>query len=135
VEAASAGNTDFLVWSMTARRTNLLDPERPDQVVFVPGTSFKVLRVDEDGVRPSVLMRELLPSEIGEDGKVDVARVPLDEIALGGLEQALKVVAGVKDAGAAEPAPGSGWPPGLLSTRRAAPPAPPKSEPSKGATP
>jgi hypothetical protein len=135
VEAASAGNTDFLIWSMTARRTSLLDPDRPDQVIFVPGTSFKVLRLDEDGVRPSVLMRELLPSEIGTDGKVDAARVPLDEVALHGLQQAVQVVASVKDVGAAEPAPGSGWPPGLLSTGRSAPPAPRKSQPSKGARP
>ncbi|WP_329457200.1 hypothetical protein [Streptomyces sp. NBC_01497] len=127
VAAAGAGDTDFLVWSMTARRTVLVDPARSDQIIFVPGTSFKVLRgVDGDSGRPTVLLRELLPSEIGEDGRVDVARVPLDEIALAGLEQAVEVVestakAEAKSGTSAEPAeavPGSGWPPGLVSGRK-----------------
>ncbi|MCF3964782.1 hypothetical protein [Streptomyces fuscigenes] len=129
VGEAGAGDTDFLVWSMTARRTVLVDPARADQIIFVPGTSFKVLRgVDgaESGTgRPTVLLRELLPSEIGEDGRVDVARVPLDEIALAGLEQAVEVVeqserAAAKSGGPSGPpetAPGSGWPPGLVSAR------------------
>ncbi|MFY4722492.1 hypothetical protein [Streptomyces sp. LaBMicrA B280] len=78
--------TDFLIWSITARRTNLIDPAEPDRVVFLPGTTFKVLRPAE-GEGP-VLLRELSPSEIASDGKVDVQRVPLDEIALDGLERA-----------------------------------------------
>jgi hypothetical protein len=134
VEKAGNGDTDFLVWSMTARRTVLVDPERSDQIIFVPGTSFKVLRdasdLDAGTGRPTVLLRELLPSEIGEDGRVDVARVPLDEIALAGLEQAVEVVqktekAAAKSGGsagasgeAAGVVPGSGWPPGLVSGRK-----------------
>ena len=119
VAVADVGDTDFLVWSMTARRTGLVDPARPDQVLFVPGTSFKVLRVDDEGERHAVLMRELLSSEIGDDGSVDATRVPLDEIALAGLEQALKVVEGIKDSdGDGEVSAGSGWPPGLISTRQ-----------------
>jgi hypothetical protein len=55
-------------------------------VLFLPGTGFKVLRV-HPGSRHTVLLRELSPSEIGEDGMVDDQRVPLDEIALTGLEQ------------------------------------------------
>lgn len=117
VEAVGDGDTDFLIWSMTARRTNLLDSERADQVVFVPGTSFKVLRAQDGGERHTVLMRELLPSEIDDDGRVEVARVPLDEIALAGLDQALKIVEGAEPANGAEAAAGagSGWPPGLVS--------------------
>ncbi|MCA1223487.1 hypothetical protein LCE31_35035, partial [Streptomyces sp. 8L] len=142
VAEAGDGDTDFLIWSMTARRTVLVDPARSDQIVFVPGTSFKVLRGvdgDGDGGRPTVLLRELLPSEIGEDGRVDVARVPLDDIALAGLEQAVEVVeqtlkaaatsekpAGKSDKSAGTPGeageggdalPGSGWAPGLVSGR------------------
>lgn len=80
------GDTRFLLWSMTARRTHLVDPSVPDRVLFLPGTGFKVLRV-HPGSRHTVLLRELSPSEIGEDGMVDDQRVPLDEIALTGLEQ------------------------------------------------
>ncbi|MEW2545790.1 hypothetical protein AB0910_08435 [Streptomyces sp. NPDC047002] len=138
VTLAGEGDTDFLIWSMTARRTSLVDAERPDQIIFVPGTSFKVLRgVDPDAGKPTVLLRELLPSEIDSDGRVDVARVPLDDIALAGLEQAMGIVekteksdgsggssaaSSEKKADAAgEPktgGPGSGWPPGLVSGRK-----------------
>ncbi|MBY8888875.1 hypothetical protein K7472_29110 [Streptomyces sp. PTM05] len=79
--------TDFLIWSMTARRTALIDPAEPFRVVFLPGTTFKVLRAS-DGEGP-VLIRELSPSEVDGEGKVDVQRVPLDEIALDGLERAV----------------------------------------------
>ena len=87
---APQGGTDFLIWSMTARRTNLLDPTVPDRVLFLPGTAFKVLRAaGDDGDRPLVLLRELSASEIAEDGRVDVQRVPLDEIALESLERSI----------------------------------------------
>ena len=78
------GEVDVLVWSMTARRTQLFAPELPEQVVFLPGTSFKVLSVATDG-RTRVLLRELSASEVGPDGRVAPGRVPLDEVALGGL--------------------------------------------------
>ncbi|MFD8542568.1 hypothetical protein [Streptomyces sp. NPDC059649] len=83
--------TDFLIWSMTARRTALIDPPVPHRVVFLPGTAFKVLR-PSDGADGPVLLRELSPSEIAEDGRVDVQRVPLDEIALDGLERSADVL-------------------------------------------
>ena len=87
---APQDGTDFLIWSMTARRTNLLDPSAPDRVLFLPGTAFKVLRAaGDDGDRPLVLLRELSASEIAEDGRVDVQRVPLDEIALESLERSI----------------------------------------------
>ncbi|MEU2778031.1 hypothetical protein ABZ646_35375, partial [Streptomyces sp. NPDC007162] len=80
------GNTDVLVWSLTARRTALVAPDLPDRVLFAPGTRFKVLRV-EGGDRPVVMLRELAASEFDEHGRVGDGRVPLDEIALTGLEQ------------------------------------------------
>lgn len=81
------GPVDFLVWSMTARRTALIVQDEADRVVFLPGTGFKVLRVT-GGDRPSVLLRELSASEISEDGRVSTRPVPLDTIALASLETA-----------------------------------------------
>ncbi|MFD4879884.1 hypothetical protein ACFWOB_41890 [Streptomyces sp. NPDC058420] len=106
-----SGATDVLIWSMTARRTSSLDPGVPDRVLFLPGTAFKVLRTEGT----VVLMRELSPSEIAEDGRVDVQRVKLDEIALKGLEKILDALekAGT-DAGA-----DSADPPGLIVRPRA----------------
>ncbi|AYN43211.1 hypothetical protein D9753_34855 [Streptomyces dangxiongensis] len=81
------GDADVLIWSMTARRTALLDPDQPARVLFLPGTTFKVLAV-RDGDRRSVLLRELSASEISADGRVDTARTALDDMALSGLQQA-----------------------------------------------
>lgn len=86
VRRGLAGNTDVLIWSLTARRTALVLPEIPDRVVFAPGTGFKVLRT-VDGDRPAIMLRELSASEADEQGRVGEGRVPLDEIALAGLEQ------------------------------------------------
>ncbi|MBW8793168.1 MAG: hypothetical protein JF597_06135 [Streptomyces sp.] len=58
----------FVVWSLTARLTGTVDPSVPDQLVFLPGTRFKVLRVI-DGRRPLVLMRELFPPEQRTEGQ------------------------------------------------------------------
>ncbi|MET7287429.1 hypothetical protein [Streptomyces sp. NPDC005573] len=80
------GDTDILVWSLTARRTALVAADVPDRVLFAPGTRFKVLRV-LDGDRPAVLLRELSAAEVDENGQVSGERVPLDEIAAAGLEQ------------------------------------------------
>lgn len=74
--------TDFLIWSLTARRTALVAPTAPDRVVFPPGTRFRVLGTDE---QDRLLLRELSLSEGSEDRK---ANVPLDEIALDGLARA-----------------------------------------------
>ncbi|MEU8788312.1 hypothetical protein [Streptomyces sp. NPDC048643] len=103
-----SGATDVLIWSMTARRTGSLDPAAPDRVVFLPGTSFKVLRTVGD----AVLMREVSPSEIAEDGRVDLQRVKLDEIALKGLGNILDALEKAGTDAKAE----SADPPGLILT-------------------
>jgi len=83
---SDAGTADFLIWSMTARRTRLVAPSAAGQVVFVPGTRFKVLRTDA-GERPAVLLREVSSSELTPDGRLTAGRMPLDEMALTGLSQ------------------------------------------------
>ena len=50
------GSVEIRIWSMTARRTGLIEPSLPEQAVFLPGTNFKVLRTGagsgpEDGSR------------------------------------------------------------------------------------
>ncbi|HEX3783011.1 MAG TPA: hypothetical protein VHX38_25375 [Pseudonocardiaceae bacterium] len=80
------GEYDVLLWAMTARRTKLLEPETDgiaDRVLFVPGTSFKVLDIVEpkDGARGQLMLRELAAGEIDSDGRVDPSRVSLDELA------------------------------------------------------
>jgi hypothetical protein len=89
-----------------------------------------VLRVDDAGRRPTVMLRELLPAEIGATDPAQVARVGLDEIALAGLEQAAELIEEAAASGAPPGAagPGSGWPPGLLSARHRPPSA--RAEPS-----
>ncbi|MCE7006376.1 hypothetical protein LWC34_26595 [Kibdelosporangium philippinense] len=97
--AEQQGTTDVLVWSMTARRTKLLEASEngvADRVLFVPGTSFKVLEIteaDESG-RGRVLLRELTAVEIDEDGRVDQNRVSLDELALNSLHRQVDKWAG-----------------------------------------
>ncbi|MFD8820239.1 hypothetical protein ACFV23_54385, partial [Streptomyces sp. NPDC059627] len=66
---AAPDSVDFLVWSMTARRTRLVDAAFTDRVLFEPGTRFKVLRTDGDGDRPPVLLRQLSAGETGPDGR------------------------------------------------------------------
>jgi hypothetical protein len=132
---APAQGTDFLIWSMTARRTNLLDPGTPDRVLFLPGTRFKVLRCDEEGDRPTVLLRELSASEVGEDGRVEVQRVPLDEIAMESLERSM---ASLKLDGSAVSSKTSGpvaSPPGLIVAPTGGRPAADPSRSNEGAMP
>ena len=87
------GDTDVLIWSMTARRTRLLEPDgdqrAEDRVLFLPGTSFKVLDVvvPSEGGRGRVLIRELTADEIGSDGRVRNDRVSYDELATRSLER------------------------------------------------
>lgn len=102
------GATDVLIWSMTSRRTTSLDPTLPDRVVFLPGSVFKVLRTDGN----TVLLREVSPSEVAEDGKVDVRQARLDEIALKGLENIL----GPLEKAGTTPEAQSADPPGLILT-------------------
>ncbi len=114
LHAGPPDGTDVLVWSMTARRTAILDPAVPDRVLFLPGTGFKVLRVDGR----TVMLRELSPSEIAADGRVDLRPVKLDAMALAGLE---RIPAALAAAGTDETVDGAD-PPGLM-------PVPPPSVP------
>ncbi|XVS67707.1 hypothetical protein ACQPYE_17135 [Actinosynnema sp. CA-299493] len=91
--ARHEGEVDVLLWSMTGRRTRMLEPDVgavPDRVLFVPGTSFKVLGVTEpaDGARGQVLLRELAAGEVDSNGRVDRNRVSLDELAVTALRTA-----------------------------------------------
>jgi hypothetical protein len=81
------GDVDVLVWSMTARRTHLVVPEPSDQVVFLPGTRFKVLTVADTG-RTRILLRELSPVEIDANGAAQPGHVPFDEVAINALTEA-----------------------------------------------
>ncbi|WP_176930777.1 hypothetical protein [Actinacidiphila guanduensis] len=126
----------FLVWSMTARRTRLLDPAQPDRVLFEPGTRFRVLRTDP-GTPAAVLLRELSPSEpdepapaaAGDEDRAASRSAALDALALVGLEKTLTALRGAKPEG--EPPP-PGTPPGLLPPYAAAPTRPPKGRPGAG---
>jgi hypothetical protein len=109
---ARPGEVEFRVWSMTARRTQLIDPSVEDQVLFVPGTNFKVLEV-RDEPAPVVLLRELSTAEIGEDGQVNTGRSMFDDLALGGLDQAAQAWSQLSGADADRPTASA--PPGLLS--------------------
>jgi hypothetical protein len=96
--------TDLLVWSMTGRRTAIAEPgDRPvtDRVVFLPGTSFKVLELVEPvgGARGQLLLRELSPTEIGADGTAAPNRLSLDKLAKTSLRRSVGKWAG------AEPGP------------------------------
>ncbi|MFI9387382.1 hypothetical protein [Kutzneria sp. NPDC052558] len=48
-DAALPGDAEFVIWSDSARRTGLLEPEL-DPVVFLPGTRFQVLGVHDNRV-------------------------------------------------------------------------------------
>jgi hypothetical protein len=89
------GDVDFLIWSATARRTSALAPEIPGQVVFLPGTLFKVLEV-RDGDRREVLLREMSARETASGAPDGTEPGPLDEIALTGLGKAKVGWAGMK---------------------------------------
>ncbi|WP_326948536.1 hypothetical protein OG439_06995 [Amycolatopsis sp. NBC_01307] len=93
--STSDGDTDILVWSVTARRTKLLEPAEgvANRALFVPGTSFKVLEITEPTAtqRGLVLLRELTVSEVDETGRVAADRISLDELALESLRRELEV--------------------------------------------
>ncbi|MEH0581027.1 hypothetical protein QBA54_42895 [Streptomyces sp. B21-108] len=127
-----AGDVDVLIWSMTARRTALLDTTVPDRVLYLPGTSFKVLGVREEE-RRVLLLRELTGPEIGTDGSVDIRRLPLDDLAMAGLEQAGTEWRAAKPAARLPVTALStlGNPPGLITTGRSTRTAPHR----KGTTP
>ncbi|MBO4161979.1 hypothetical protein [Micromonospora antibiotica] len=81
------GNVDVLLWSMTARRTRLLEPEgehrAAGRVLFLPGTRFRVLATTPpDRHQPGrLLLRELTAEEPCH------GRVPFDEFALTSLSR------------------------------------------------
>lgn len=92
--AEQEGDTDVVIWSMSARRTKLLEPAAeavPDRVVFVPGTCFKILRLRAAtrAERGQILLRELTTGEIAEDGQVDVRPGVLDDMAVTSLTEQL----------------------------------------------
>jgi hypothetical protein len=89
-QARLPGDTGVFIWSMTGRRTSLIDPAVPDQVVFLPGTTFKVLSAADEG-RRDVFLRELASSEVDADGRVAAGVTPLDKTALGSLERAAQI--------------------------------------------
>ncbi|SEL31117.1 hypothetical protein [Streptacidiphilus jiangxiensis] len=119
---APEGAADLLVWSLTGRRTSLLDPAVPDRVVFLPGTAFKVLRADDSGPRPLLLLRELTAAEATEPEEARQADAPLDALALGVLDRAVEALGaatGGNSQESGEPAgPVLGTAPGLLGRAR-----------------
>ena len=84
------GDVDFLIWSLTARRAAMLEPNVRSQVLFLPGTSFKVLRL-RDGEPREVLLREVAAAEVGADGQLRPESGRLDDMALAGLDQAIDI--------------------------------------------
>ncbi|MBF9072528.1 hypothetical protein [Streptacidiphilus fuscans] len=110
---------DLLVWSLTGRRTSLLDPAAPDRVVFLPGTAFKVLRSDDSGPRPLLLLRELTAAEAAAEAatptEAEGADAPLDGLALGVLERAAEALKSAGGGDSSDPSgPVLGTAPGLL---------------------
>lgn len=101
------GDTDVVVWSMTARRTRLLEPQAdpvPERVLFVPGTAFKVLELAQptESGRGLILMRELAAAEVDERGRGEETG-ELDELALEAIRRQRDAWA----AGASKPAIGA----------------------------
>jgi hypothetical protein len=83
------GSADFLIWSTTARRAELIDPSLPGLAVFLPGTSFKVLSVGEGSDGPEVRLRELTPAEAAPDKSLRSMQA-LDEFAAAALEEVVE---------------------------------------------
>ncbi|GAA0504181.1 hypothetical protein GCM10011581_45290 [Saccharopolyspora subtropica] len=115
------GAVDVLVWSMTGRRTKLLEPDGADRVdnrvVFVPGTSFKILELAEPGEseRGRIMLRELAESEVDAEGRV-VVNQALDDLALTSLRRCMERWAGARPGSAVGEAARSrfGFLPGLV---------------------
>jgi hypothetical protein len=84
-----SGRTDVLIWSLTARRTRLLEPEDDHRVearaVFLPGTPFKVLAATAPGPgrRGTLVLREFAADEPSR------GRVPFDDFAVAALGRAV----------------------------------------------
>jgi hypothetical protein len=62
------GNGEYVIWSETGKRVAALAVRaRPDEVIFAPGTSFKVLQVDSARSAPRIFLRELPSHNPGSD--------------------------------------------------------------------
>jgi hypothetical protein len=62
------GHGDFVIWSETGKRIAALAEEaRPDEVMFGPGSTFKVLQVDTTRPAPRIFLRELPARYPGND--------------------------------------------------------------------
>ncbi|GLY31529.1 hypothetical protein [Kineosporia sp. NBRC 101731] len=91
----SGGDTDVLIWSLTGRRTALLDSFDPDlvpRVLFVPGTRLKVLETNRPAgdARGSIMMREITARDLDTDPAARTAQSALDEMALASLRADLR---------------------------------------------
>jgi hypothetical protein len=87
--AGLPGNLEVLLWSATARRTRPLETGDgvPSRVLFLPGTTFKVLQLREPTgrTRGRLLLREVAADEPNVAG-----RVPFDDLALAALHQRIE---------------------------------------------
>ncbi|MFI8301670.1 hypothetical protein ACIGCZ_37845 [Streptomyces nigra] len=87
------GDCDLLIWSVSARRTANLEPARSglsDRVLFLPGTSYRILRIEEESAasgRRTICLRELTRAEsAASSGRQDASTRTLDEVALKTLD-------------------------------------------------
>ena len=113
------GDAEILIWSMSARRTGLFDPSLPDQAVFQPGTSFKVLSAESGSEGPRIQLRELTRTEVAPDGTVQSMKA-MDEFAVSVLNEAGRAWR-QEDPVERLPADRQDWfasPPGLLGSVR-----------------
>ncbi|MER6689936.1 hypothetical protein [Streptomyces minutiscleroticus] len=89
----SPASARYAIWSVTGRRVRQLSEDagpdaRHDEVVFAPGTAFRVLEVRAEGPSPLVLLRELPAGP----APVPLSHAPLDDqdrAVLARLDQAL----------------------------------------------
>ncbi|WP_405389900.1 hypothetical protein OG596_19625 [Streptomyces sp. NBC_01102] len=84
--APAPGGTRYAIWSVTGRRVRQLfdgpaPDARTDEVVFLPGTVFRVLDVRTDAGSPLILLRELpgapAPAASGQEPLDDQDRAAL----------------------------------------------------------
>ncbi|WP_130401865.1 hypothetical protein [Micromonospora violae] len=102
----------FVIWSVTARRLDALDPHKPASAIFPPGSRFQVLAVDDtapDG-SPRVLLRDLKASYRGGRDSAERVLDRLRDADQGGAPVAgdavpLSFAPGLDDAGRPYPAP------------------------------
>ena len=86
------GDTDVLVWSMTGRRTRLLEADAggvPQRVLFVPGTQFKILELTEPRPprRGTILIRELTTRDLDDSGQATAVQRSFDDLALASMHR------------------------------------------------